>query len=360
MRRDNLFRPNLEALEAREVPATLQVNPQDPAAFQTIQSAINAAQPGDTINVAHASYHEDVVIDRGVSLIGQPDDRNQNPFIVGTGGANGIEAVVQIAGGVNGVVIQNFAIGDSDGQQQEQVGVLVGSGASNVTLDHDVIRKVRDPLTAVSGPATTVGILVEPTAQNILITHLALYQILDPPGSQGAVGIVIDGAIQVSIVHTYVKHVGDVGFQIEGAASGVTLTGDAVEETESTSGIGILVQDSAQVTLDHDKVYQLAGTSTGLEVDGSAQVVGAQDQLTENAFGVLVDADFTGTLAVNDTNLNANTQAAIDNLSSVVVDATGDWWGAASGPAPQGTGDAIIGPVDFSDWLTSPAVPNGT
>jgi hypothetical protein len=343
-------------LEAREVPATLQVNPNDPAAFQTIQSAINAAQPGDTVNVAHASYHEDVVIDRSVSLIGQPDGRHQNPFIVGSGGAGGIEAVVQIADGVDGVVVQNFAIGDSHGQQQEQVGVLVGSGASNVTLDHDVIRKLRDPLASVPGPASTVGVLVEPTSQNILITHLALYRILDPPGSQGAVGIVVDGASQVSIVHTYVKHVGDVGFQIKGAASGVTLTADAVEETESTSGTGILVQDTAQVTLDHDKVYELPGASTGLELDASAQVMGTKDQLTGNAIGASLPTDFTGTFAVSDSDINTNTQAAIDNLSSVVVDATGNWWGAATGPAPQGAGDAVIGAVDFSDWLTRPAV----
>jgi hypothetical protein len=353
----NHFRPRLEALEAREVPAILQVNPALPTAFPTIQSAINAANPGDTIDVAHGTYNEDVVIDRSVSLIGQPDARHQNPFIVGSGGAGGIEAVVWVAPNVNNVFIQNFAIGDSEGTQQEQVGVLVDTGASNVTLDHDVIRKVRNPHVSVAGPATTIGILVQPTANNVSLTHLALYQILDPPGSQGAVGIVVDGASQVSIDHTYVKHVGDTGFLVEGAASGVTLSNDAVEETLSSSGIGISISGSAQVTLDHDKAYQLAGTSIGLEVSGSAQVTGTKDQLSENAFGALITADFTGTLSLTQGDINGNIVAGIDNLSAVLVNATGDWWGDRSGPAPQGIGNAIEGQVNFSGWLATPPIP---
>jgi hypothetical protein len=339
------------------VPATLQVDPTIPTAFQTIQSAINAAQPGDTIDVAHASYKEDVVIDRSVSLIGQPDPvTNQNPFIVGNGGGGGIEAVVLIADGVSNVMVQNFAIGDSKGQQQEQVGVLIGVGTSNVSLDHDVIRKVRNPLVATAGPATTDGILVEPTAQNITITNLALYNILDPPGAQSAVGIAVNGASQVSISHTYVNDVSDIGFLISGAATGVNLSADAVGQTLSTSGIGISIQDSAQVTLYHDKVYELAGTSIGLLVDGSAQVTGTKDQFMENAIGVQIQADFTGSLNLTCSNINGNDQAGINNLSTVLVTATGDWWGDPSGPAPLGLGDVVVGPVSFSGWLSKPAV----
>jgi hypothetical protein len=339
------------------VPAILQVNPVIPTAFQTIQSAINAAQPGDTIDVAHASYKEDVIIDRSVSLIGQPDPlTHQNPFIVGNGGGGGVEAVVRIADGVSNVTIQNFAIGDSQGQQQEQVGVLVGVGASSLNLDHDVIRKVRNPLVATAAPAITDGILVKPTAQNITITNLALYNILDPPGSQSAVGIAVNGASQVSISHTYVDDVGDIGFLISGTATGVNLSADAVGRTLSASGIGISIQDSAQVTLYHDKVYQLAGTSIGLLVDGSAQITGTKDQFTENGVGIQVQADFTGSLSLTCSNINGNTQAGIDNLSAVLVTATGDWWGDPTGPAPQGLGNTVIGPVNFSGWLTAPAV----
>jgi hypothetical protein len=335
----------------------LQVNPALPTAFNTIQSAISAAQPGDTIDVAHATYPEDVVIDRSVSLIGQPDPvTHQNPFIVGNGGAGGIEAVVRVANGVSNVTIQNFAIGDGEGQQQEQVGVLIGSGASNVSLSYDVIRKVRNPLAAIAGPAATYGILIQAAANNISIANLALYEIHDPPGSQGAMGIVVDGASQVSISHTYVKHVGDIGILVNGPATGVTLSGDGVEATDNLSGIGIAIEDAAQVTMDHDKVYQLAANSIGLLVDGAAQVTGTKLQLTENAYGAQVTPDFTGSLAINDSNIDGNTVAGVDNLSSVLVGASGNWWGDPSGPAPQGLGNGVIGQVKVLSWLIVPAV----
>jgi hypothetical protein len=354
LRGDNQFRPKLETLEAREVPATLLVNPANPTVFHTIQSAINAARPGDTISVAHASYQEDVVIDRGVLLIGAPDPvTHQNPFIVGSGGAGGIEAVVTVAPNVSNVRIQNFAIGDSEGQQPMQVGVLISSGAGNVTLGHDVIRKVRNPLVSVSGPAATVGILVAPGAHDVVIGNSALYQILDPPGSQGAVGILVSGANRVSIVHTYVQHVSDVGILVNGAATGVTLMADAVAQTLSSAGVGIMIEGTAQVTLHHDTVYQLPGTSKGLVVGGGAQVTGSKDEFAENAYGVVVQAGFTGSLALANSNIYANTLAGIINLSGVVVNATGDWWGDVSGPAPQGIGNAVLGLVNFSNWLSN-------
>ena len=340
------------------MPAVLQVNPANPLAFHTIQSAINAAHQGDVIDVAHASYFEDVVISKGVSLIGQPDPAtHQNPFIVGSGGAGGSEVVVRVAPNVSGVLIQNFAIGDSEGQQARETGVEIDSGASNVVLDHDVIRKVRNPLAAFSGPTATIGILVQPAAHNISITNLAVYEIHDPPRSTGAAGIVVNGATQVSIAHTYVKNVGDTGFVIEGAASGVTLSNDAVEKTESGAGIGILVKDSAQVTLDHDKAYALAGDSAGLEVSGSANVAGTKDELSENNVGALITADFTGKLSITDSDINGNIKAGVINLSSVLVDATGDWWGDPTGPAPGGKGNGVQGKVNFAGWLVTPPVP---
>jgi hypothetical protein len=357
LRQRNRVRLRLEALEDRAVPAILQVNPAIPTAFHTIQSAINAAHPGDTIDVAHASYEEDVVIDRSVSLIGQPDPlTHQNPFIVGNGGRGGVEAVVHIANGVSNVTIQSFAIGDGEGQQQVQVGVLIGVGASNVNLNHAAIRKLRNPLVATAGPATTDGILVQPAAHNVSISNVAVYNIVDPPGSHGGIGIVVNGASQVSISHTYANDVADIGFLIRGAATAVTLSADSVGQTLSTSGVGIFVRDSAQVTLYHDYVYQLPGMSIGLRVAGSAHVTGSKDEFTENGFGVQVQAGFTGSLFLTNSNITDNTMLGIDNFSKVMVTATGDWWGDPTGPAPRGLGDAVIGPVDVSTWLTVPAM----
>lgn len=48
--------------------ATLNVGPKEK--YKTIQSAVNAAKDGDTIKVAYSTYHENVRIDKSISLIG--------------------------------------------------------------------------------------------------------------------------------------------------------------------------------------------------------------------------------------------------------------------------------------------------
>ena len=75
-----------ELLEARElpsgVPQLLLVRPGDPHAFQTIQSAVNAAQPGDKIEIFGGTYKEAVNVSTpDLTLFGVPDAsvKIQNP-----------------------------------------------------------------------------------------------------------------------------------------------------------------------------------------------------------------------------------------------------------------------------------------
>src|SRR6516162_7574446 len=65
-------RPRLEveAMEARSLLSTLFVNPAVPQDFHTIQAAVNAANPGDTIKVAPGTYHETVLIQKTLNLLG--------------------------------------------------------------------------------------------------------------------------------------------------------------------------------------------------------------------------------------------------------------------------------------------------
>jgi len=53
--------------------ARLQVNPNDPAAFQTIQAAINAANPGDIITISPGIYEERLTIEKSLTLMGPPE-----------------------------------------------------------------------------------------------------------------------------------------------------------------------------------------------------------------------------------------------------------------------------------------------
>jgi parallel beta-helix repeat protein len=86
-------------------PKTWTVDDDGPADFYTIQEAINAANPGDTIFVRSGIYHENVLIMKTISLIGEC---TENTII----DANRIGTVVLISG-ANYVTISNFTIRNS-------------------------------------------------------------------------------------------------------------------------------------------------------------------------------------------------------------------------------------------------------
>lgn len=83
-------------------PNTINVYP-GPSA---IQSAINSANPGDTVLVHNGTYYEHVVINKSISLVGESIAKT-----VIDGNKTG--TVIEIKGAVNGVSIRGFTIGNS-------------------------------------------------------------------------------------------------------------------------------------------------------------------------------------------------------------------------------------------------------
>jgi parallel beta-helix repeat protein len=81
-------------------PSTIEV----PKDYSTIQGAINHANPGDTIFVHSGTYHENVVINKSVSLVGENRD---STIINGSGTGNVISVVVVSNISINGFTITN-------------------------------------------------------------------------------------------------------------------------------------------------------------------------------------------------------------------------------------------------------------
>ena len=95
-------------------PATTRIVPDD---YPTIQRAINAANPGDVIQVRPGTYLESVTINKSVSLIAfsfNPDDPTQNATIIDSGEDDLLSTIV-ISPGISPMpVIQGFLIRNGD------------------------------------------------------------------------------------------------------------------------------------------------------------------------------------------------------------------------------------------------------
>lgn len=104
--------------------------------FTKIQDAVNAADSGDIIYVYNGTYHENVVVNKSVSIVGKDRDRT---IIDGSGS----KSVVTVT--ANNVTIQNFTIMNS-GTAQYDSGVFITNSIgsiitqNNITKSNDGIR----------------------------------------------------------------------------------------------------------------------------------------------------------------------------------------------------------------------------
>jgi len=90
---------NIQPVKAE--PRTWIVDDDGPADFHTIQEAINAANPEDTVYVKAGTYYENLVVNKTLSFIGEGS----------TGIATDVRGGIQVM--VNGVTITGFAIRQS-------------------------------------------------------------------------------------------------------------------------------------------------------------------------------------------------------------------------------------------------------
>lgn len=113
------------------VAATLCVSPKPKSGCSaTIGAAVAAAKPNDVINVAEGTYHENVVVTKSLSLIG---DGSEDTVIDATGLSNGIDVDGHHNAGLNHVVVMGFTVRNANFQ-----GILV-TDSSFVTISNNTV-----------------------------------------------------------------------------------------------------------------------------------------------------------------------------------------------------------------------------
>ena len=145
-------------------PASAAVTLRVPQEHPTIQAAVNAASPGDTIVIGPGTYNENVIVDKSISLTGEnfdaADPRNNTTILDGGGGT-----VISVKSGITpgpsftGLVIRNGLDG-----------ILVRSA---ISLENSYLTGNVDSLQSVAGAsgAVTDNVFEASTDDAIDINH---------------------------------------------------------------------------------------------------------------------------------------------------------------------------------------------
>ncbi len=318
-------------------PATWTVDDNGSADFSTIQAAVTAASAGDTIRVRPGTYYEsNIIINKPLTIKGLPGGVQPGPAagapIIDGGGQ--VADAFDLANGVHDVVISGFEIRNyaaDDWTNGTGVGVQAWvPSTQNVTVSHnwfhDVGYGVMVGNDADYGLGTHTGWTVEDNiAEGIYSIGFELTDTSD--------SVVRDNVIHLSVRDTLY------GFGAIGIFSWVhidqhnlTISGNTIDGTTAVfPAIYMYAYDDAAPNPNLDGVLIENNLVTAT---GTAYEVYLRDIGTGRITGVRV---------------TANSLPSLKNLTSVAIDAKGNWWGQASGPAAGQTwGDVITVP-----WITA-------
>jgi nitrous oxidase accessory protein NosD len=335
-----------------------------PSVYATIQAAIDAANPGDIIEVAAGTYHEQITINKSVTV----------------NGADG--AVLE---GTPTLLTPPLSPG------AWTTGVKIKSG--DVTFNNiDVTNFTQDGI-IIGYESSTPGSL-----QNVHVTNCRISDI--QPGNHGFgiyAGYQSEDFKRPSCAPRLTAHLNYSGLLIEGnEIVNTDCSAVVLQSITGTSGT-LVVRNNNIHDCENDAIWIDCGRNLVIEdnvlennLDGfyissyadnyvanpsnawtyedpwlphlggpysPQNITITGNQITGNTAygGVYLESGYPDTIFINGNNITAN-GLGVTNLLAEPVDATYNWWGADDGPNGMGpgTGDAVSANVDFVPWACNP------
>ena len=380
--------------------ATLVVdddNIQCPAAtFTSIQAAVTAASPADTIQVCAGTYTEQVVVNKQLTILGAQSGVDARTRIAAPSPT--VESIITFAAGIlldvqtSGIQIDGFTFSGGTRSIESTTGTIdalrllnnrmlgftnAGVFLNNSGLNITVFQNVIDGSAKIG-----TGGLFHLDTDNFDGFHFRDNRV--GPSTAGT-GFFVDGNRNVGL--SFLRAPLFNGNEFSGNATGMNIGSRAVEDAEISnnlySGNGFDgLQGGPKNTVIKENTFLNNGRS-GLALTSFGNTAadrGAQNSsvtcnlFTGNGFtqlgaGITFSAaQAAGTISTNtasDNNIQGNSVGA-RYLGTESINAENNWWGNATGPAiasnPGGTGDAIDNPsgtLDYSPFLnaTSPCAP---
>src|SRR3989344_4889360 len=378
------------------------------AAYTTIQSAVNAANMGDTVQVCAGTYDEQVVIvGKNLTVQGAGATTIVRPSSAATLTSTYTYPAGNFPGFVGVVMSSIILVTDTDAATIKDLKVdganvtTVPAGASRVagvlygetggTIDNVsitdmvvagyVTRTYGVDLTAVGTPRNVEvknsditdwsrnGIQVQGGSLTANIHNNTLVGPGDVlVGAAVPNGILFIGCAGGSVTDNTINatHHSLSGSRSAGilffdpVAPGIVVEGNNISDTDDGVNISANAND---VIIRNNNLHDNLEVGIHLE-DGATNTTITGNTITGNPMGGIrfagaADAPFPDTPpgggnVANRNNITGNA-VGVAGYDAQVFDAECNWWGDASGPsgAGPGTGDSAVGNVDFEPWLTT-------
>jgi len=294
------------------------------AYYDTIQGAIDEASPDDVIEADAGTFTEDVTIDKSLTLNGAQvgvDARGRSES------ESEIVGVVEVTSAATDVVFDGFKF-TSPTRAFTPRGFNLHIESENSTIKNCIFVAEENAGHTYSGYLDFGGITNTTVERNSFSGHL------DPTQTPNVIMLGITGAGTVTVTHNEMHNVGGGG------------------------GIGVMCSnDDAVINIIDNEIENTGDGIWFWDPTGGSFEVNIQSNTIYNCQkkGVKIVSP-VGITAVNCNRIYDNTEEGVYNsVSSLLVDATSNWWGDASGPSGEGggSGDAVSEYVDFFPWLLS-------
>ena len=374
-------------------------------AFAIIQDGIDAVV-ASTVNVLPGTYAENVVVDKALTLqstsgaavtiiapsppsspvvevsMSDGDTFTLNGFTI-TGGADPDGYGVYIVSGDSDLTDVTITITNNVIEVNENEGLKINdlNGQSVVTIENNEVTDNDDDGIHISDVSDTAqvnitdntvtlndddGIDFDDVSNGSVVTLED--NTLTDNSESGVIFNAVGDSAAVTVQDNDISGNGDHGMDLDdGATDDATI--DILDNTFTDNSndqihIDYALTEDAEVTIDGNIISD--GGDDGIDIEDVGGAESASVVISNNTISGNGDDGVDINYQVDDYQVTVSSCNDIfDNLgyginntdgNGKLVDATGNWWGDASGPGGEGpgSGDAVTSNVEYDPWLEAP------